>query len=81
MTIKKVSIMAKKRFRFHLERYVDVIAENEKQADEIFCKSDYDKYSVDDLGMNDIYSELESDADDYGFITFTEEGVVTEKDK
>ena len=73
--------MAKKRFRFYLERFVDVIAENKKQAEEIFCNSDYDKYSVDDLGRNDIYSELESDADDYGFITFTEEGVVTEVDK
>ena len=73
--------MAKKRFRFYLERYVDVIAENEEQAEEIFCNSDYDKRSVDDLGMTDIYSELESDADDYGFITFTEEDIVTEKDK
>ena len=73
--------MAKKRFRFYLERFVDVIAENKEQAEEIFCKSDYNKYSVDDLGRNDIYSELESDADDYGFITFTEEGVVTEVDK
>lgn len=73
--------MAKKRFRFYLERFVDVIAENKEQAEEIFWESDYDKYSVDDLGKNDIYSELESDADDYGFITFTEEGVVTEVDK
>ena len=61
--------MAKKRFRFYLTRIVDVMAEdNEKELDK-FYSSNYENMKESELGRVEEWSEIESDADDDGFLT------------
>jgi len=67
--------MAKKRrYRFYMTRFVDVIAENEVQAEEIFCKSPYSDLTIRDLKVDGCleFDEIGLDEDDCGAVTFSE---------
>lgn len=61
--------MEKKRFRFYLTRIVDVMAEDKEKAMDIFYSSNYGNMKENELGRVEEWSEIESDADDYGFLT------------
>lgn len=61
--------MEKKRFRFYLTRIVDVMAEDKEKAMDIFYSSNYGNMKEREFGRDEEYSEIESDADDYGFLT------------
>ena len=61
--------MEKKRFRFYLTRIVDVMAEDEEKALDIFYSSNYENMKESEFGRDEEYSEIVSDADDYGFLT------------
>ena len=61
--------MEKKRFRFYLTRIVDVIAEDKEKALDIFYSSNYENLKERELGRDEEYTEIVSDADDYGFLT------------
>ena len=61
--------MEKKRFRFYLTRIVDVMAEDKEKAMDIFYSSNYENMKESEFGRDEEYSEIVSDADDYGFLT------------
>lgn len=61
--------MEKKRFRFYLTRIVDVIAEDKQTAVAKFYSSNYENLKEKEFGRVEEWSEIESDADDGGFLT------------
>lgn len=70
----------KKRYRFYITRFIDVIAENEEQAQGIFYESPYSDLRIRDLKIDGCleFDEIGSDEDDCGAVTFSKNnGVIT----